>query len=84
MHTVFWLKNLKGINHSVDLGEDGRVIFTLNVEAALVTNCSTTRRHNAEEFDLKHHHRESFKTLNVVRMYLKKTGWGGVDWMHLA
>jgi len=27
MHTVFWLENLKGRDHSEDLGVDGRVIL---------------------------------------------------------
>jgi hypothetical protein len=27
MHTVFWLENLKGRDHSEDLGVDGRIIL---------------------------------------------------------
>jgi hypothetical protein len=29
MHTKFWLENLKGRNHSEDLGIDGRIILEL-------------------------------------------------------
>jgi len=27
MHTIFWLENLKGRDHSEDLGVDGRIIL---------------------------------------------------------
>jgi hypothetical protein len=27
MHTEFWLKNLKGRDHTEDLGMDGRIIL---------------------------------------------------------
>jgi hypothetical protein len=27
VHTIFWLENLKGNDHSQDLGVDGKMIF---------------------------------------------------------
>jgi len=27
MHTIFWLENMKGKDHSEDLGIDGRIIL---------------------------------------------------------
>jgi hypothetical protein len=27
MHTIFWLENLKGRDHSQDLGRDGKIIL---------------------------------------------------------
>jgi len=27
MHNIFWLKNLKGIDHSEELGVNGRIIL---------------------------------------------------------
>jgi hypothetical protein len=49
---------------------------------------NTTRRYNPEDFDLKHHRRESLKTRIEVDcfqgMELREIGCEGVDWIHLA
>jgi hypothetical protein len=29
MHTIFWLENLKGADHSEDIAIDGRIILEL-------------------------------------------------------
>jgi hypothetical protein len=46
-------------------------MFSLKMEAmwsseTLASNHNTTRRHNPEDLDLKHHHRENLKTRFVL------------------
>jgi len=40
---------------------------------------STTRRHNPEDLDLKHHRRESLKTRNIIYRYKYVTRFVSVD-----
>jgi len=37
MHTVLWLENLKGRDHSEDLGVDGKIILKWFVRKELVS-----------------------------------------------
>jgi hypothetical protein len=40
MHTIFWLENVKGRDHSEDIGVDGRIIleWTLGKQGTKVWN----------------------------------------------